>query len=108
VELEAHSAKAHNRLLAIVVAVTVVLLAALAYAVAAFADFTLSGSQSLDPHRRGYAVVGVFAAVSCTYALWRPREVARGRTGWGDAGLGLAIFALFVLLAVAFASRLGG
>jgi hypothetical protein len=35
---------------------------------------------------------------------------ARGRTGWGIAGLsfGYAILALFVLLFVAYASRLGG
>ncbi len=91
-------------------AVTLVGLAVLAYALAALLDFTLSGSQSTDPHREGFAAAGALAAALCINALWRLREVARGRTGWGDAGLsfGFAILALFVLLFVAFASRLGG
>lgn len=85
-------------------------LAAFAYVAAALLDFTLSGSQSTDPNRHGYATAGAFAAAACIFALWRLRAVARGRTGWGDAGasFAFAIFALLVLLFVAFVSRLGG
>jgi hypothetical protein len=110
VEVEPRSGTPRNRRLAIALAVTLVGLAALAYALAALLDFTLSPSQSTDPHRRGFAAAGAFAAALCINALWRLREVARGRTGWGIAGLsfGYAIFALFVLLFVAWASRLGG
>ena len=98
------------RRLAIGLAVTLVCLAALAYTLAALIDFSLSGSQSLDPSRHGYAVAGALAAVLCVVALWRLREVARGRAEWGDAGVAfvIAVLALFVLLAVAVASRLGG
>jgi hypothetical protein len=102
--------RAHNRRLAIALAATLVGLAAVAYALAALLDFTLGPGQSLDPHRRGFATAGVFAAALCIVGLWRLREVARDRTGWGDAGLSFAfaVVALFVLLVVAFASRLGG
>ena len=46
----------------------------------------------------------------CINALWRLREVAAGRTGWGDAGLsfGFAVLALVVLVFVGWASELGG
>jgi hypothetical protein len=101
---------AHRRRLAVALAFALVGLAALAYAFAALQDFSLGGSQSLDPSRRGFAAAGAFAAVLCVVALWRLREVARGRAGWGDAGLcfAFAVLALLVLLAVATASRLGG
>jgi predicted Co/Zn/Cd cation transporter (cation efflux family) len=110
VELGTRPGTAHKRRLAIALAVTLVGLAALAYALAALLDFTLSGGQSLDPHRRGFATAGALAGVLCVVALWRLRTVARGRTGWGDAGLSFAfaVLALFALLVVAFASRLGG
>jgi len=99
-----------TRRLAITLAVTLVGVAALAYAVAALLDFTLDPGQSLDPHRHGFAMAGSLAAAFCILALWRLREVARSRTGWGDAGLSFAValVALFVLVVVAFASRLGG
>jgi hypothetical protein len=101
---------ARNRRLALTLAVTLVGLAALAYAIAALLDFTLGPGQSLDPHRHGFAVAGSLAAALCILALWRLREVARSRTGWGDAGLSFAfgVIALFVLVVVAFASRFGG
>ena len=109
-EVEPRSSPPRSRRLAIALAVTLVVFAALAYVLAALLDFTLSGSQSTDPHRRGFAAAGAFAAASCIFALWRLREVARGCAGWGDAGaaFGWALFALFVLLFVSFASRLGG
>jgi hypothetical protein len=95
VEVEHRSGSPRNRRLAIALAVTLVGIAALSYALAAFMDFSLSGSQSLDPNRVGFAVAGAFAAALCINALWRLREVARGRTGWGIAGLsfGYAILA---------------
>jgi hypothetical protein len=110
VEAEPRSGTPRNRRLSIALAVTLVGLAALAYFLAALLDFTLSGSQTTDQHRRGFAVAGAFAAASCIFALWRLRQGTRGRAGWGDAGaaFGWAIFALFVLLFVCFASRLGG
>jgi predicted Co/Zn/Cd cation transporter (cation efflux family) len=110
VEVETRSGTPHNRRIAIGLSITLVGSAVLAYALAALLDFTLSGGQSLDPHRHGFATAGALAAALCILALWRLREVARGRTGWGDAGLsfGFAILALLVLVVVAFASRLGG
>ena len=109
-EVEARSVTRRSRRLAIALAVTLVCFAAFAYVSAALLDFTLSGSQSTDPHRRGYAAAGAVAASLCINALWRLREVARGRTGWEVAGasFGFAMLALVVLLFVAFASRLGG
>jgi hypothetical protein len=94
----------------IALTLTLVGLAVLAYATAAWFDFTLGPGQSLDPHRRGFATAGGLAAALCVVALWRLRALARSRTGWGDAGLwfALAILALFALVVVAFASRLGG
>jgi hypothetical protein len=99
-----------NRRIAIALAVTLVCFAAFAYVSAALLDFTLSGSQSTDPGRLGYAAAGALAAGLCINALWRLREVERGRTGWGDVGVSVyfAVLALCVLLFVAFASRLGG
>jgi len=110
VEPEPRPGTPHNRRIAIALAVTLMCFAAFAYVSAALLDFTLSGSQSTDPSRHGYAAAGALAAALCINALWRLREVARGRTGWGDAGasFGFAILALIVLLFVAFASRLGG
>jgi hypothetical protein len=109
-EVEPRSAMPQRRRLAFALAVTLVGFAALAYALAALFDFTLSGGQSLDPHRGGFATAGGIAGGLCIVALWRLREVARGRTGWGNGGLSfaVAVIALFVLLVVAFASRLGG
>jgi hypothetical protein len=110
VEIEARSVTRRSRRLAIALAVGLVCFAAFAYVSAALIDFSLSGSESLDPHRRGYAVAGAFAAAFCLVALWQLREVARGHTGWGIAGLyfAFAVLALFVLLAVAIGSQLGG
>jgi hypothetical protein len=110
VEVEGRSVTRRSRRLAVALAVTLVCFAAFAYVSAALIDFSLSGSQSLDPHRRGYAVAGAVATALFINALWRLREVARGRTGWGDAGasFGFAILALIVLLLVAIASVLGG
>ena len=101
---------AHNRRRAIALALTLGGLAALAYALAALLDFTAGPEQSLDPHRHGFALAGGLAAAFCLLALWRLREVAHGRTGWGDAGLSFAValLALLALVVVAFASRLGG
>lgn len=67
-------------------------------------------SQSLDPHHAGALTAAGFAAVLCVVALWRLREFARGRAGRLDSGLwySLAVAALLVLVAVAFASNLGG
>ena len=109
-EVESPSVTGRSRWLAIALSVTLVGLAALAYVLAALIDFSLSGSETLDPHRRGFAIAGAFAAACCILALWRLREVARGRAGWGDASaaIGLAVIALFVLLFVAVASQLGG
>jgi hypothetical protein len=67
-------------------------------------------SQSTDPHHRGVLTAGAFAAGFCIYALWRLREASRGRGGWLAASgwFAVALIALFVVLFVAFASRLGG
>jgi hypothetical protein len=110
VEVEARSVTRRSRRLAVSLAVTLVCFGVFAYVSAALIDFSLSGSQSLDPHRRGYAVAGAVAAALCINALWRLREVARGRTGWGIAGASVwfAILALIVLLLVAIRSQLGG
>jgi predicted Co/Zn/Cd cation transporter (cation efflux family) len=99
-----------SRPLANALAVALLGLAVVAYALAALLDFTLSGGQSLDPHRRGFATAGGIAAALCIVALWRLRTARAGRTGWGDAGLwfALAVVALLALVAVAFGSRLGG
>ena len=109
-EVNPRSATAQNQRLAIAFAVTFVGLAVLAYVLAALLDFTLSPAQSLDPHRHGFAAAGAFAAALCILALWRLREVARGRTRWSDAGpsFASAVLALFVLVVLALASRLGG
>lgn len=109
-ELQARSVTRRSRRLAVALAVTLVCFAAFVYVSAALIDFSLSGSQSLDPHRRGYAAVGALAAALCINALWRLREVARGRSEWGDAGasFAFAILALIVLLLVAIRSQLGG
>jgi len=110
VEVEQRSGSPRNRRLAIALAVTLACLAVLAYALAAYADFSLSGSESLDPNRVGFALAGALAAALCINAFWRLREVAAGRARRGDAGLsfGFAVLALFVLLFVAWASELGG
>ena len=67
-------------------------------------------SQSIDPSHKGVITAGVFAAGFCIYALWHLREVSRGRGGWPGASVSfaLALIALFVVLFVAVASRLGG
>jgi hypothetical protein len=66
-------------------------------------------SQSIDPHHAGVATAGAFAACFCIVALWRLRKASQGR-GWSGASVwfALAIIALFVVVLVAFASRLGG
>lgn len=66
--------------------------------------------QSIDPQHVGVAVTGGFAAYFCAVALWRLRNVSRGRSGWLGASvwIALALAALVVVDLVAFASRLGG
>jgi uncharacterized membrane protein len=66
-------------------------------------------SQSIDPQHVGVAIAGAFAAYFCIVALWRLRKASRGR-GWLGASVwfALAIIALFVVVLVALASRLGG
>jgi hypothetical protein len=110
VETEPRPGTPRNRRIAIALAVTLVCFAAFSYVAAALIDFSLSGAQTLDPNRKGYAIAGAIAAALCIYALYGLREVARGRTEWGEAGLvfALAILALFGLLFVAIASQLGG
>jgi hypothetical protein len=62
-EVEPRSAMPQRRRLAFALAVTLVGFAALAYALAALFDFTLSAGQSLDPYRGGFATV--FASSRC-------------------------------------------
>ncbi|HKN64066.1 MAG TPA: hypothetical protein VJV76_07025 [Gaiellaceae bacterium] len=108
--MDLEPATGHNRSLAVALTLTLVTVAVVAYSLAAVLDFTLSGGQSLDPHRRGFATAGGIAAALCIAALWRLRRVQSGRTGWADAGswFALAVVALVVLVAVAVGSRLGG
>jgi hypothetical protein len=56
------------------------------------------------------AIAGAFAACFCVVAVWRLREVSRGRRGWLGASvwLAFAVLALFLVDFVAVASRLGG
>ena len=110
-DVDRDPAMAHNRPLAVALAITLLeALAVVAYSLAAVLDFTLSGGQSLDPHRSGFAAAAGAAAALCLAALWRLRRVGSGRTGWVDAGVwfALAVVGLVVLVAVAFGSRLGG
>jgi hypothetical protein len=67
-------------------------------------------NQSIDPNHHGVVTAGVFAAGFCVYALWQLREAARTRRGWlaASAWFAIALIALFVVLLVAVASRLGG
>jgi hypothetical protein len=67
-------------------------------------------SQSIDPQHGGVAIAGAFAACFCVVAVWRLREVSRGRRGWLGASvwLAFAVLALFLVDFVAVASRLGG
>ena len=67
-------------------------------------------SQSIDPNHHGVLIAGAFAAGFCVYALWHLREASRGRGGWLAAStwFAVALIALFVVLFVAVASRLGG
>lgn len=66
-------------------------------------------SQSIDPQHAGVATAGAFAACFCSVALWRLWKASRGQ-GWVGAyvWLALATVALFVVVLVALASRLGG
>jgi len=88
-----------------------VALAGLAIVTGGLAALLESGDpyQSLDPHHTGAGTAAGFAAVFCLVALWRLRDVARGRAGWFDAGLwfSLAVVALLALDVVAFASNMG-
>ena len=108
--LTGRPAEAHDRRLAVTLALTLLALAAAAYALAAIFDFTLAPQQSLDPHRHGFAIAGGIAAAFCVVAMWRLRTLASGRTGRSGAvsWFAVAVVALFVLVVVAFASRLGG
>ena len=65
---------------------------------------------STDPNHYGVVTAGAFAAGFCVYALWQLREALRGQGGWlaASAWFAIALIALFVVLFVAFASRLGG
>jgi hypothetical protein len=67
-------------------------------------------NQSIDPSHSGVVTAGIFAAGFCIYALWSLRGVSRGRRGWVGASVwfALALIALFGVVLVAFASRLGG
>jgi len=98
-----------RRRIAIGLAVTLVVLAALTGVYAALLEDQPPG-QSLDPHHAGVAVAGGFAVLFCSVALWRLREVARARAGWLDAGFWLAVAALSLLavVTVGILSRLGG
>jgi predicted Co/Zn/Cd cation transporter (cation efflux family) len=109
-EVKSDPSTPHSRPLANALAVTLVGLALVAYTLAALLDFTLSGGQSLDPSRRGFATAGGIAAALCIVALWRLRAARAGHAGWGDAGgwFALAVVALVALVALAFGSRLGG
>jgi predicted Co/Zn/Cd cation transporter (cation efflux family) len=66
--------------------------------------------QSLDPHHAGAFTAAGFATAFCLVALWRLRERGRGCAGRLDAGLWytLGVLSLLALVAVAFASNLGG
>lgn len=99
-----------RRRIAVGLAVTLIVLAALTVGLSALVDFSLSPQESLDPHHHGFETAAGFAAVLGGVALWRLREAARGRAGWADAGLwfGLAVLSLLALVAVGVASRLGG
>lgn len=109
-EVKPPSGTPRSRWLAIALASTLVGLAVVAYVLAALLDFTLSGSQTTDPNRAIFFVAGLVGAACCINALRRLRDVAHARATWFAAGgaFGLAIFALFLLLFLAFASRLGG
>jgi len=67
-------------------------------------------NQSIDPNHHGVVTAGAFAAGFGTYALWHLREASRRREGWlaASAWFAIALIALFVVLFVAVASRLGG
>ena len=95
---------------AFVLALSLVVLAACAGVVAAWLEFTLSPSESLDSSRAGFDTAAAFAAAFCLGALRQLTVAGRGRTGilGATACFGLAVLALFALVAVAFASRLGG
>ena len=89
---------------------SLVVLAVGAGVVAAWLEFTVSPSESLDSSRAGFGTAAAFAAAFCAGALWQLRLAGRGRTGIFGATVcfGLAALALFALVAVAFGSRLGG
>lgn len=89
---------------------SLVILAVGASVLAAWLEFGLSSNESLDPHRVGFGVAAAFAAAFCLGALWQLTLAGRGRAGILGATVcfGLAVLALLALLAVAFASRLGG
>jgi hypothetical protein len=98
-----------NRRLAIGAGAVLVALAVLAGGLATWLE---SGDRatSLDPHHRGAGTAAGFAAAFCILALWRLRELGRGRTGWWEVAWCslFAVGGLLFLDAVAFASRLGG
>lgn len=66
--------------------------------------------QNIDPDHIGVVLTGAFAAYFCVVALWRLRDVSRGRDEWVGAStwIALAVAALLVVEFVAVASRLGG
>src|SRR5215472_9145076 len=98
-----------RRRVAIGLAVTLVVLAALTGVYAALLE-DQPPSQSLDPHHTGVGLTGGIAALLCIVALWRLRDVARARAGWLDAGFwfALAVLSLLATVAVGTWSRLGG
>jgi amino acid permease len=102
-------APVRSRRIAIGLGATLLALAALvAWAAARLED--QPPAQSIDPHHVGVAVAGAVAAGSCIVALWQLRQATRGRSGslvaW--VSIALAVAALVIVVAVAFASRLGG
>jgi hypothetical protein len=97
-----------SRRIAFALGATLIALAAfVAWAAAHLED--QPASQSIDPQHTGVATAGGFAACFCIVALWTLRKASRGR-GWLAASiwLALATIALFVVVLVAVASRLGG
>jgi uncharacterized membrane protein len=93
-----------------VLSVLLIGLAVAAGVLGALLEFTLKPQDSIDPHHSGFGTAAGIASAFCVAALWRLKELGRGRERWWAAAcwFGLAVVALVALVAVAFASRLGG
>ena len=98
-----------SRQIAVGLGATLLALAAFAAWAAVRLEDQPSG-QSLDPHHVGAVIAGAVAAGCCVIALWQLGEVSRGRSAWHVASVWVAFAAagLVAVVAVAFASRLGG